>query len=225
MGYQEKIRLTIIALVLATCSYGQEVVEVKGFVADSATLKPISWVNVIIKHTSHGTTTNNNGYFTLSANRSDTILFSFIGYRTLEFPVVDWEPSVILLADYATILNAITIHGAPLEDSYLHLFDEENIKLQNSKKPLPFYYPKGKKDRILLGRAKAEGLRVKRYVDLVIKDEKMKNDLIRRHRLTEKEYYDLLTRFNEKNYTFMYYLTDSELLSLLYRFFEGNAPR
>jgi len=225
VGYQDKIRLTIIALVLATSSYAQQSIIVKGLVADSASHRPISFVNIIIKGTQRGTTTDKDGYFTLSASPNDTLLFSFIGYRTLDFPVRDWEPSVILLAEVATVLNTITVQGESLGDPYEHLFDEENIKLKNSKSAIPFYYPKDKKEKILLGRAKQEQQRVKHYVDLIVKDDRVKNELIKKHRLTENEYYDLLGKFNEKNYAIMYYLTDSELLSLLYRFYEVNSPR
>lgn len=225
MGHQEKIRLTIIAVLLATCSYAQEAVIVKGLVADSASHRPLAYVNIVVKKTFRGTTTDRNGYFTLSAHPSDTLLFSFIGYRTLEFPVSEWEPSVVLLAEVPTLLNTITVEATPLGDPYEHLFDEENIKLKNSQRAIPFYVPRDKKDRMLLARAKKESLRVKHYVDMVVKDDKFKNEMIKKHRLTDNEYYDVLTRFNEKNYMIMYYLSDSELLSLLYRFFEVNSPR
>jgi len=225
VGYLEKIRFTIICLLLAGGSFAQDIVTVKGLVADSASHRPIPYVNIIIKHTAKGTTTDKSGYFTLLAQPSDTILFSFIGYQTLEFPVMDWEPSVILLAEHATILSTIVIKGAALPDPYEHLFDEENIKLKNSRQAIPFYFPKDKKEKILLGRAKAEQKRVKHYVDLLVKDDRVKNELMKKHKLTEMEYYDILTKFNEKNYAIMYYLTDSELLSLLYRFYEINASR
>ncbi len=52
-----------------------------------------------------------------------------------------------------------------------------------------------------------------------------KESLMRKHHLSEEQYYDLLTRFNEANYRVMYYLTASELLSLLNNYFERNAPK
>jgi hypothetical protein len=229
VGHQEKIRLIIsiaVGILLATtASFAQDGITVKGLVADSATHRPISFVNIIIKHTSRGTTTDRNGYFTLIAQTSDTLLFSFIGYRTLEFPARDWEPSVIMMAEVATVLNTLTVEAAPLGDPYEHLFDEENIRLKNSKRAIPFYYPKDKKEKILLGRAKQEQERVQHYVDLLVKDDKVKNELMKKHKLTDDEYYDILAKFNQKNYAIMYYLSDSELLSLLFRFYEVNAER
>lgn len=191
--------------------------------ADSATHRPIPYVNVIIKHTQRGTTTDQKGYFSVSAAPADTLVFSFVGYKTLEFPVRDWEPSVIMMPEEVRMLNPVTVESTPLGDPYEQLFEEENIRLKNSKKSIRFYYPKDKKERIKIGLAKTEQIRVKHYVDLLVKDDKVKNDLMRKHRITEDQYYAILTKFNEKNYAIMYYLTDSELLSLLYRFFENET--
>lgn len=224
MGYQTKIRLTILALTLATCAFAQEAVIVKGLVADSATLKPLPFVNIVIKHSARGTTTDKGGAFALSAHPKDTLQFSFIGYRTLEFPVADWEPSLVLMPEVVTILKAITVEATPLGNPYDHLFDEENMKLKSLHEGIPFYYSKDKKEKIMLARAKKESIRVKNYVNLLVNNDKIKNELIKKYRLTENEYYDLLARFNQRNYTVMYYLSDSELLSLIYRFFEANAP-
>lgn len=196
---------------------------IKGIVADSASHRPIPYVNVIIKHTQRGTTTDQKGYFSLSASPNDTAVFSFVGYKTLEFPLRDWEPSVIMMPEEVRVLNPVTVKGAPLADPYEHLFDEENIQLKNSKQSIRFYYPKDKKERMKIGLAKKEQVRVKHYVDLLIKDDKVKNDLMKKYRLTEEQYYGILTKFNEKNYAIMYYLTDSELLSLLYRFYENET--
>jgi hypothetical protein len=212
-------------VLFTTACFAQEVVTVKGVVADSATLRSIPFVNVIIKHTTRGTTSDANGYFILSAHPKDTVLFSFIGYRTLELPVKDWEPSVVLITEIATMLKSVTIRDTRLADPYEHLFDEQNALLEKENKSLPFYYSKDKKERIMVSRQKKETLRVKNYVDLIVKNDEIKLELMKKHKLSEKEYYDLLTKFNEKNYAIMYYLTDSELLSLLYRFFDVNSPR
>lgn len=210
-------------MLVTVASAAQNPEAIKGIVADSANHRPIQFVNVIIKGTQRGTTTDQKGYFSLSAYPTDTVLFSFIGYKTLEFPAKDWEPSVILMPEEVTLLKPITVESTPLADPYEHLFDEENIRLKNSQQTIPFWYPRDKKERIKIGRAKNEAIRVKHYVDLLVKDDKVKNGLMKKHKLTEEQYYAILTKFNEKNYAIMYYLTDSELLSLLYRFYESQT--
>ena len=77
----------------------------------------------------------------------------------------------------------------------------------------------------MIGRLTNENVRVKTYVDVVINMPETKENLMKTHRLTEAQYYDLLGKFNEQNYSVMYYLTASELLSLLNKFFSRNAPR
>jgi hypothetical protein len=225
VGRQTKIRLTLLALVIATTCFAQGVVTVKGIVVDSAKLRPIAFVNVVVKKANRGTTTDQKGNFSITARPSDTIRFSFVGYKTLEFPAKDWDPSVIMMAEEVTVLKTLTIRGEAMPSPYESLFDEENKKLENAKKALPFYYSKDRKEKILLTRARNEQIRVKHYVDLIVKDESVKKELMKRHRLTEAQYYDLLAKFNQKNYAIMYYLTDSELLSLLYRFYDVNADQ
>ena len=223
MDCVKRVRLTIAALLLAGVCVGQNQETIKGIVADSANHRPIPYVNVIIKHTYRGTTTDGKGYFSLPAHLTDTLVFSFVGYKTLEFPLDEWEPSVILMAEEVRMLNTITVEGARLPDGYEHLFDEENIRLKNSQQTIKFWYPKDKRERMKIGMAKNEAVRVKHYVDLMVKDDKVKNYLMKRHRLTEDQYYAILSKFNEKNYAIMYYLTDSELLSLLYRYYEAET--
>ncbi|MEI9919907.1 MAG: carboxypeptidase-like regulatory domain-containing protein [Bacteroidota bacterium] len=225
MGHQKKIRLTLLALALSTACFAQELVTVKGIVVDSAKLKPIAYVNVFVKKLNRGTTTDTKGNFTISARPSDTIRFSFVGYKTLELPARDWEPSVIMMAEEVTILKTLTVHGEAIGSRYDGLFDEQNRKLEQSRKSLPFYYAKDKKERIMVARAKNESIRVKHYVDLLVKDDKIKNELMKKHGLTETQYYDLLAKFNQRNYAVMYYLTDIELLTLLYRFYDANADQ
>ncbi len=223
LDYVKKVGVTIAALLLAAVCVGQTQENIKGIVADSASHRPIPYVNVIIKHTYRGTTTDGKGYFSLPAQPTDTLVFSFVGYKTLEFPVYEWEPSVILMPEEVRMLNTITVEGSALPNGYEHLFDEENIRLRNSQQTIKFWYPKDKKERMKIGLAKKEAVRVKHYVDLMVKDDKVKNYLMKRHKLTEDQYYAILSKFNQKNYAIMYYLTDPELLSLLYRFYESET--
>jgi len=216
-------RLVLLAQLISVAGYAQSFETIKGIVADSATHRPIQFVNVVIKNTSRGVATDEKGYFSLQASTADTLLFSYVGYKTLEFPLADWEPSVILMPEEVRMLNTVIVKDAPLADPYENLFEEENIRLKNSQRTIPFYYLKDKKEKIKIARAKNEAVRVKHYVDLMVKDDKVKNYLMKKYNLSEDEYYTILTRFNEKNYAIMYYLTDPELLSMLYRFYEVQS--
>ena len=59
---------------------------VLGIVKDGTTGETLPGVNVIIKGTTRGTSTDQKGHFTMTVpSLQDTLVFSYIGYRTLEF--------------------------------------------------------------------------------------------------------------------------------------------
>ena len=60
-------------------------ITVSGHVKDFESSQPLPGVNVIVKGTTIGTTTDANGNYTLTVPKSDNVLiFSFIGYATKE---------------------------------------------------------------------------------------------------------------------------------------------
>jgi hypothetical protein len=193
-----------------------------GLVVDSATFAPLPYVTIRVKGTFRGTSADIQGKFSLIATTTDTLVFSLIGYESIEVPLHNWEASVIRMAERPTMLKSITIEGTEI-DPYEGLFDEENARWKHLNKKLPFYYSRWKKEKIKLGRVQQENLRAETYVDLIIRNAETKTALMKKHRLTEQEYYAILTRFNEKNHMIMYYLTAPELLTLLNNFYSRNT--
>jgi len=194
---------------------GQELI--KGIVLDSATFAPLPYVNVRIKNQNRGTTTDVKGNFALTANRTDTLIFSFLGYSDVVYPLIDWEPSIIRMSEKGTLLSPVTIKGTAI-NPYEGLFDEQNAIL--SKRRIPFYFAKYRKEKIRVGWLLEDNLRVKNYMDLLVKDDMMKTTLMTTYKLSEEEYYVVLSHFNEQHVAVMYYLTKEELISILKSFFE-----
>lgn len=191
-------------------------------VVDSASFSPLPYVNVQIKNTNRGTTSDSKGNFSIPAAQLDTLVLTLVGYKRLEYSLFDYETSMIRMTEQPTLLKSITIYDSRIDvNPYEGMFDEQNARL---KKRIPFYYHKTRKDKIKAANWKDEVVRVQTYVNVVINDQETKNGLIKKHSLSEKEYYDLLTQFNERHYTVMYYLTAGELISLINKFFEANAP-
>lgn len=218
------IRLIIfIFLVTPMVAVAQGTDLITGMVVDSATFIPLGYASLQVKGTSRGTITDAKGKFSIHASRKDTLQISMLGYQSLEVPLYDWEPSAIRLAERSTLLKTIVIEGDRMQHPYEELFSDEYAKWKASKGKLPFFYSRWKKEKILLSRAREENIRVRTYVDLVVRNEDTKTSLMKKHRLSEEEYYRLLTKFNEKNHTFMYYLSAPELLSLLNTFFERET--
>lgn len=59
---------------------------VSGSVMD-ASGNPIPGVNIVVKGTTKGTTTDSNGKYSINANENDVLVFSFIGYSSQEVAV------------------------------------------------------------------------------------------------------------------------------------------
>ena len=58
--------------------------EIKGKVTDNDSGEGLPGVNIVVKGTTQGTTTDAKGEFTLSVLANSTLIFSFIGYETQE---------------------------------------------------------------------------------------------------------------------------------------------
>ncbi len=69
-------------------SYTASGQEVSGTVTDSETLETLPGVNILVKGTATGTSTNTDGEYQLNVpSLSDTLIFSFVGYQTQEVPI------------------------------------------------------------------------------------------------------------------------------------------
>lgn len=198
---------------------GQEIVT--GMVVDSASLNPLPSANILIKNSSRGTTTNERGNFSIEATRNDTLVFTLVGYQTLELPLSLYEAGMIRLTERYTLLQAVTINEFRQRDLYEGMFDDQNAKRKRS---IPFYLSKAKKEKIKIEVLRTENLRVKTYVEVVVNNQGLKNSLMKKYALSEREYYDILTLFNEHHHEVMYYLTRAELISMLNTFFDNMAP-
>lgn len=216
------IRLFIFIFLLSGNWYAHAQQAVRGIVVDSATLSALPSVNVQIKNGTTGTFTDEKGNFAIRALPADTLVFTIVGYERLELPLADYEPGIIRLSEKYTLLKAVTIDEYKRENPYEGMFEEQNARL---KKSIPFYYSKAKKEKIKVQSLREENVRVKTYVDVVVNDPSLKARLMKEHGLNDDEYYHILTAFNERHYRVMYYLTRSELISLINTFFESQARR
>lgn len=216
-----KYSILVFVICLSATVQAQEII--KGIVVDSATFSPLPYVSVQVKNKSRGSTTDTQGNFSVMATQQDTLIFSLLGYESLEYPLTDYEASVIRMAERTTLLKTITIDDTRLDNPYEGLFDDQNAARLKAR--IPFYYSKARKDKIKAGRWRDENLRVQTYIDVVVNNPETKTGLMKRFSLSEEEYYAILTKFNETHYNVMYYLTAAELTSFLNRFFESQKVK
>lgn len=93
--------------------YGQT--SVSGRITDEAN-NPLPGVSILVKGTTNGTTTNNDGNFSLSVPADATLVISFIGYRTQEIPVGNRTNISLALEPDVSALQEVVITGYTTEN-------------------------------------------------------------------------------------------------------------
>ena len=109
-------RTLLLILVLFLSSSALFAQRLKGTVIDEKDGLPIPLVNVYIKGTSEGSTTDFDGKFKIKNTRNltirDSIVFSYVGYKVKTIGVKDFKPnSTIKLSDDAESLKTVVLSG------------------------------------------------------------------------------------------------------------------
>lgn len=79
-----KLKFTAILLLFSLCISAQKI-TLKGTITDSNTGETLIGVNIIVKGSSTGTMTNEYGFYSIDLkNNQKTLIFSYLGYLTLE---------------------------------------------------------------------------------------------------------------------------------------------
>lgn len=100
--------LSVILSVVALSAYAQNI-TVKGVVTDSANGEPLPAASVMLKGTKHGTVTNLDGDFTISAPKDGILVFSTIGYKTTEVAINGKAVVNCALSSDAEFLNDVVV--------------------------------------------------------------------------------------------------------------------
>jgi TonB-dependent starch-binding outer membrane protein SusC len=105
--------VSLIFLLMGIITHAQT--QVGGTVKDrSGTALP--GVNVLVKGTSNGTSTDADGRFSLNASSDDVLVFSFIGYTAQEITVGSRTTFDVVLEDDITTLQEIVVVGYGVQD-------------------------------------------------------------------------------------------------------------
>ncbi|MBD0824901.1 SusC/RagA family TonB-linked outer membrane protein [Aestuariibaculum marinum] len=92
-----------------TASFENEV-KVTGIVTDGSGM-PLPGVTVLVKGTKYGTTTDFDGNYALTVDEASTLVFSYIGYKTVEV-VLDGKTKVdVVLQEDVSTLEEVVITG------------------------------------------------------------------------------------------------------------------
>lgn len=86
-------------------------IQITGTVIEASTQAPMAGVNVLVKGTSNGTTTDATGKYSLGAEENDILVFSFIGYASIEVPISGRSVIDITLREDVTSLNEVVVNA------------------------------------------------------------------------------------------------------------------
>lgn len=104
----KKLMLFGLALLLGLPGIAQ-VSRVTGTVTAAKDNQPLPGVSVLVKGTNTGTTTDTDGKFSVDAEPSTTLVFSFIGYGTKEVALNNRSNVSVTLDESSTALNEVVV--------------------------------------------------------------------------------------------------------------------
>lgn len=109
-NFYKKLPFALLTLLLVASFVANAQQKITGTVVDNKGL-PMPGVNVVIKGTATGTTTDANGVFALNAESSDILTFSFIGYSPSEITVGNQSTINMTLEEDTQLLNEVVVIG------------------------------------------------------------------------------------------------------------------
>jgi TonB-linked SusC/RagA family outer membrane protein len=102
--------LSLLFLFVVSMAAAQQV-EIKGKVTENSSSLPLPGVNVVIKNTTRGTTTDFDGNYTIKAAPNEILVFSFVGYESKEVTVKSENTINVSLAEENKSLEEVVVVG------------------------------------------------------------------------------------------------------------------
>lgn len=107
---KKSLMLSILFIMLLSGNLSAQIKAVTGRVTDSKGA-PIPGVNIQIKKTSKGTSTDFDGKYKLEASKGDILVFAYLGFNTQEKTVSSDQIINVVLADDTQQLNEVVVVG------------------------------------------------------------------------------------------------------------------
>ncbi len=86
-----------------------------GVVTDANTQEPLAGVNIQIKGEFRGTSTDVEGAFSIDVEEDDILIFSFVGFKTVEIPVAGQTSMEVELEEDSQLLDELIVVGYGLQ--------------------------------------------------------------------------------------------------------------
>lgn len=107
---KRNIFILMFLILLPTCIWAQEKINVKGVVYDDSKMT-VPGASVVEKGTQNGTVTDMDGNFSLTVSKGATLEISFIGYKTINIKAADSQPLNIIIQEDSQTLDEVVVTG------------------------------------------------------------------------------------------------------------------
>lgn len=203
-----------------------QLLTISGVVLDSASQQPLPFVTIQIKDKPISRTSNEVGYFSITARVNDTLVFTRLGYHQYVFGVVRGKKNLIIkLLENALLLKEAIIYG-----SYKPYGSEKWNGSIKQPKQFTFKATSSLEPGIIIrlgGKGKKTNAREVRKTivyDSTVTSEKVKKHLMSLYSLSEETYFRKLEDFNKKNSDAAFLTNLDEIISMLTHFFALKEP-
>ncbi|NJY63125.1 SusC/RagA family TonB-linked outer membrane protein [Salinimicrobium sp. CDJ15-81-2] len=100
--------LTLLLALVVQISFAQQDLTVTGTVTDGNGM-PLPGVNVLVKGTTKGVQTDFDGNYSIDVSQGEVLVFSYIGMRTVEYPVTNIDTIDVVLEQDAAQLEEVVV--------------------------------------------------------------------------------------------------------------------
>ena len=109
-----KSKLFLITFLLLSAFCFAQDVQITGTVTEAATGLPIPGATVAVKNTSQGVATDIDGTYTIKVPKGSTLVFTFLGFETVEKTVTEAGTISASLKEAAKTLDEVVVIGLSL---------------------------------------------------------------------------------------------------------------
>ena len=109
LSFYKRLLLVVALLAFATEVFAQQSFTVSGTVSDA--MGPVPGVGVLVKNTNNGAVTDIDGQYSIQARPGDVLVFSCMGYATIEKTVGRQNVLNVKLEDDSTVLDELVVVG------------------------------------------------------------------------------------------------------------------
>ena len=195
---------------------------ISGVVLDSASEQPLPFVTIQIKDKPISRSSDETGYFSITAQVSDTLVFTRLGYHKYLFCVVVENKNLII----RLIENAYLLKEAIIYNSYTPYGSEKWKGDIKPTKQITFKATPTLEPGIIIRFGGKDRTKLKSTIvyDSTVNSDKVKKRLMHLYSISEETYFKKLEEFNKKNLDAAFLTKQDEIILRLIQFFALKEP-